>query len=200
VIAGGGDGALRAAAGATDDPTPGNALSDRVPLPTAPHAEGARRPGVRALAVTSGLAALVGQPSNVPVHPQPLPGVRDARPLVGDAGVQTLTYMGTLVWTGGWQMGAFGMFPEHPRPLDHGGRALKAAIRPYALKVAGIPKAMRFDPHTGEFYFAFKNDRYCPTDVDCTEIFVPHYHYGASLATCGTAHCGKWRAGVCALT
>jgi len=80
-------------------------------------------------------------------------------------------------------MGAHGMFPEHPRPLDHGGRALKAAIRPYALKVAGIPKAMRFDPHTGEFYFAFKNDRYCPTDVDCTEIFVPHYHYGASLAT-----------------
>ena len=80
-------------------------------------------------------------------------------------------------------MGQHGIFANHPKPIDVGGRALAAVIRPYALKVAGKPLKMRFDPWKGEFEFEFVNQTWVPTEVNCTEIFVPNYHFGASLAT-----------------
>jgi hypothetical protein len=61
-------------------------------------------------------------------------------------------------------------------------------VRPYALKVAGVPTAVRFDRTTGQFDFVFVNRHWLPHDANRTEIFVPHYHYGASLATYGHPH------------
>ena len=71
----------------------------------------------------------------------------------------------------------------HPKPLDLGGRALAAVIRPYPIKVAGEPRTVRFDPWKGVFMFEFFNATSTPTEETCTEIFVPHFHFGASLAT-----------------
>ena len=89
-------------------------------------------------------------------------------------------------------MGQHGIFANHPKPIDVGGRALAAVIRPYALKVAGKPLKMRFDPWKGEFEFAFVNQTWLPTEVNCTEIFVPNYHFGASLATSVARNEWEW--------
>jgi hypothetical protein len=58
--------------------------------------------------------------------------------------------------------------------IHDGGRALQAAVRPYALKVAGEPVSMHFDIHSKAFEFSFRH-----TDgVNApTEIFIPTYQY-----------------------
>jgi len=56
-----------------------------------------------------------------------------------------------------------------------GGRALAAAIRPYARAVAGEPLSMSFDRRRRRFEFSF----YHAPEVDAaTEIFVPRLHFG----------------------
>jgi hypothetical protein len=55
-----------------------------------------------------------------------------------------------------------------------GGRALKAAVRPYPCKTAGQPMSMSFDIKTEVFEFTFRHTG----EVDApTEIFVPDVQY-----------------------
>ncbi|EPZ33623.1 Glycoside hydrolase, superfamily domain-containing protein [Rozella allomycis CSF55] len=56
-----------------------------------------------------------------------------------------------------------------------GGRALEAAIRPYPLKINGIPKILSFNCHNGDFIFEFTS--MSGNDALPTEIFLPKYHY-----------------------
>lgn len=62
-----------------------------------------------------------------------------------------------------------------------GGRALDAIIRPYAVKIAGTPKLMRFILKTKEFHFEFETRKLStdskPALSNTTEIYVPLYHY-----------------------
>ena len=58
--------------------------------------------------------------------------------------------------------------------IHDGGRALQAAVRPYASKVAGTPHQMRFDIKARKFVFVFTHD---PTISAPTELFVPNYQY-----------------------
>jgi hypothetical protein len=58
--------------------------------------------------------------------------------------------------------------------LDSGGRALQGAIRPYPMAVAGEPLKVSFDPRSGDFELAIRDD----PEVDAaTEIFVPRLQY-----------------------
>jgi hypothetical protein len=63
-----------------------------------------------------------------------------------------------------------------PADLHSGGRALPALVRPYARKVAGTPRYMRFDSadpeRTFTFIFTHAEGVQAPT-----EIYVPHYQY-----------------------
>ena len=61
-----------------------------------------------------------------------------------------------------------------PRDLNSGGRALEAAVRPYAHKVAGEPLEMSFDLRQRTFTFSFRHD---PAVQAPTEIYVPSFHY-----------------------
>ena len=61
-----------------------------------------------------------------------------------------------------------------PGDVNSGGRALAAAVRPYARKVAGEPLCMHFDLSTRTFEFEF---RHAPGVSAPTEIFVPDYQY-----------------------
>jgi len=63
---------------------------------------------------------------------------------------------------------------EDPGDLNSGGRALEAAVRPYAHKIAGQPLEMAFDPGRRRFTFAFRHD---PAVSAPTEIFVPSFQY-----------------------
>jgi hypothetical protein len=63
-----------------------------------------------------------------------------------------------------------------PDDLNSGGRALEAAVRPYACKVAGEPLDMTFDLKRRVFRFSFRHDPYVSAP---TEIFVPSLHYPA---------------------
>jgi hypothetical protein len=67
-----------------------------------------------------------------------------------------------------------------PGDPDSGGRALEAAVRPYARAVAGVPLRMSFDLRTREFMLEFRHDRRATAP---TEIFLPRLHYprGASV-------------------
>jgi hypothetical protein len=58
--------------------------------------------------------------------------------------------------------------------LDDGGRALQAAVRPYACKVAGEPMRMSFDIKKRAFEFVFRHDAGVSAP---TEVFVPQYQY-----------------------
>jgi hypothetical protein len=58
--------------------------------------------------------------------------------------------------------------------VHDGGRALEAAVRPYARKVAGEPLRMSFDIKRKLFEFEFRHDA---TIKAPTEIFVPNYQY-----------------------
>jgi hypothetical protein len=61
-----------------------------------------------------------------------------------------------------------------PADINSGGRALEAAVRPYARKVAGEPLRMAFDIERRTFDFEFRHD---PAVNAPTEIFVPGYQY-----------------------
>ena len=62
--------------------------------------------------------------------------------------------------------------------INDGGRALKAAVRPYARKIAGEPVGMSFDIHTAEFKFIFRH----ADEVDApTELFIPEYSISAGF-------------------
>ena len=63
---------------------------------------------------------------------------------------------------------------DAPRNIHSGGRALQAVLRPYAAKIAGIPKRMAFDMHSREFEFSFRHD---PAVCAPTEIHVPEFQY-----------------------
>ena len=56
--------------------------------------------------------------------------------------------------------------------LYDGGRALRAALRPYPRAVAGTPLELRFGE--GNFYFCFQHD---PTLTAPTEIYLPIFQY-----------------------
>ncbi len=78
----------------------------------------------------------------------------------------------------GWNGEDFSLFSRDQRtgPEDaySGGRALEAAIRPYARAAAGEPLAMSFDIRTRIFTYGFRHD---PGVSAPTEFFVPDYHY-----------------------
>lgn len=57
-----------------------------------------------------------------------------------------------------------------PQNINSGGRALAAAVRPYARAIAGEPLKMTFDRRRGLFELVFRHD---PQVSALTEIFVP---------------------------
>jgi hypothetical protein len=61
-----------------------------------------------------------------------------------------------------------------PQDPNSGGRALEAAVRPYARRVAGQPLEMDFDLKRRIFTFSFEHD---PAVRAPTEIYVPNVHY-----------------------
>jgi len=77
-----------------------------------------------------------------------------------------------------WNNEDFSIFSRdqqhNPEDINSGGRALQAVLRPYALKTAGEPLKMEFDPFSGLFEFEFRHD---PAVEAPTEIFVPIYQY-----------------------
>jgi hypothetical protein len=63
-----------------------------------------------------------------------------------------------------------------PDDANSGGRALEAAVRPYARRVAGEPLEMGFDLKRRIFYLTFRHD---PLVQAPTEIYVPELQYPA---------------------
>lgn len=63
---------------------------------------------------------------------------------------------------------------SNPADIHSGGRALQAAVRPYARAVAGEPLRMAFERERKVFEFAFRHD---PAIDAPTELFVPRYQY-----------------------
>ncbi len=63
--------------------------------------------------------------------------------------------------------------------IHDGGRALQAAVRPYARAVAGEPLRMRFEYRSGVFEFEFRHD---PQVTAPTEFFVPNLPYPQGYA------------------
>jgi len=61
-----------------------------------------------------------------------------------------------------------------PQDINSGGRALAAAVRPYARATAGEPLRMSFDRRSGRFELAFRHN---PQVTAPTEIFVPAIQY-----------------------
>jgi len=61
-----------------------------------------------------------------------------------------------------------------PGDINSGGRALEAAVRPYARKVAGEPLEMGFDLKRRTFHLTF---RHAPLVKAPTEIYVPNLQY-----------------------
>jgi hypothetical protein len=58
--------------------------------------------------------------------------------------------------------------------IHDGGRALEAAVRPYASRTAGRPLRMSFDVRRRVFQFEFEADAAVAAP---TELYVPNYHY-----------------------
>ena len=72
-----------------------------------------------------------------------------------------------------WNDEDFSLF-SRDQAVNDGGRALKAAVRPYARKIAGEPLSMSFDIRTSKFEFTFRH----ADGVDApTEIFIPEIQY-----------------------
>ena len=66
----------------------GDNVRPKIPAPAQPDLVASAQTGVRGLAVAAGLLSLVGQPTSIPVLPQPLPQVTPASAgLRGPAGV-----------------------------------------------------------------------------------------------------------------
>ncbi len=75
----------------------------------------------------------------------------------------------------GWNQEDLSIFSrdQQPGPED-GGRATAGFVRPYARRIAGLPRSMRFERQTGAFRFIYQAEG--PGE---TEIFVPRLHYPA---------------------
>lgn len=58
--------------------------------------------------------------------------------------------------------------------LSSGGRALRAAVRPYAMATAGEPLHMEFSYRSRQFALRFRHD---PASTAPTEIFLPRLQY-----------------------
>ena len=68
--------------------------------------------------------------------------------------------------------------PNSDDPIYNGGRALAAAVRPYARKTSGVPLAMHFDVDSRVFTFTYETG----LNPDApTELFVPQYQYPEGL-------------------
>lgn len=63
---------------------------------------------------------------------------------------------------------------SNPHDINSGGRALKALVRPWPRRIAGVPLKVLFNIETREFTFSFKYD---PAICAPTEIHVPAYQY-----------------------
>ncbi|NTU80845.1 MAG: glycoside hydrolase family 5 protein [Chloroflexales bacterium] len=61
-----------------------------------------------------------------------------------------------------------------PADPGAGGRALRAAVRPYARATAGEPLHMAFDVRSRRFVYRFRHD---PAATEPTEIFLPRLQY-----------------------
>lgn len=72
---------------------------------------------------------------------------------------------------------------RHKHDPYAGGRALPAAVRPYARKVSATPVSMRFDLERRFFSLAVKR----PRPQHPTEIFVPLLHYPKGILVTTTA-------------
>jgi len=58
--------------------------------------------------------------------------------------------------------------------LDDGGRALKAALRPYPCKTAGRALRLSFEVQSRQFEFSFRHD---PAVEAPTQVVIPEYQY-----------------------
>jgi hypothetical protein len=78
-----------------------------------------------------------------------------------------------------------------PQDVNSGGRALEAAVRPYARAVAGTLLRMSFDIRRRTFECVFRHD---PEVIGPTEIFVPQFQYpdGAEAAVSDGSYELKW--------
>ena len=63
---------------------------------------------------------------------------------------------------------------KDPSDINSGGRALKAVVRPYPLKTAGVPTRLEFDYRSGYFVYEFEGDKSIQAD---TEVFLPNLQY-----------------------
>lgn len=81
-------------------------------------------------------------------------------------------------WGDQWNEEDFSIFSRDqqadPEEIHSGGRALAAAVRPYAVATAGEPLRMGFDIKRRLFEFEFRHDSAVKAP---TEIFVPNLHY-----------------------
>jgi hypothetical protein len=68
---------------------------------------------------------------------------------------------------------------DNPDDINSGGRALRAAVRPYPAAVPGIPQKLSFDMHTGYFEFTF---RHSDENSAPTLIFIPEIQYPDGFA------------------
>jgi hypothetical protein len=69
------------------------------------------------------------------------------------------------------------------KDINSGGRALKAAIRPYPHKVAGEPIQYFFNMSKVEFYLKFSTDK---SILEPTEIFIPAFHFSKGFEVFST--------------
>eukprot|EP01065_Artemidia_motanka_P001989 TRINITY_DN10910_c1_g1_i1.p1 TRINITY_DN10910_c1_g1~~TRINITY_DN10910_c1_g1_i1.p1 ORF type:complete len:1095 (+),score=213.83 TRINITY_DN10910_c1_g1_i1:132-3416(+) len=77
--------------------------------------------------------------------------------------------------------------------LNSGGRALPALVRPYALRVAGVPQRTCFDPFTSErtWSFIFESEGWQASGP--TVVFVPQYQYMEEGRLKVTVSDGEWK-------
>lgn len=76
----------------------------------------------------------------------------------------------------------------NPADLNSGGRALAAAVRPYAARIAGEPLEMSFDSRRKVFRLVFRHD---PLISAPTEIFIPNLHFPAGVRV--EVSDGRWK-------
>ena len=76
----------------------------------------------------------------------------------------------------------------NPADLNSGGRALSAAVRPYAARIAGELLEMSFDSQRKVFRLVFRHD---PQISAPTEIFLPNLHYPAGVQV--EVSDGRWK-------
>lgn len=106
----------------------------------------------------------------------------------------------------GWNKEDFSVIALDEQSRDHankkgetdelykGGRVLEGLIRPYAAKVAGVPRDTNWDRHNWEFTFAWANSRSVQLDekVRTTEIFWPKYLFEGETIKVELSD-GNWR-------